>query len=112
MWIDYTTEDFTQNGEIYDIIFDAVGKISKKKAGLSLNPDSHYLTIRTLTKESSENLLLLKDMIEAGHLRPYIDKCYSLEQLADAHRYVESGRKRGNVVINIISNSASNKQKV
>ncbi len=101
--IDYKQSDFTQNGETYDVIFDAVGKISKKKIVNSLVSDGHYLTIRSLTKETNENLNTLTDMIEAGHVRPFIDRCFPLEQVPEAHRYVESGRKRGNVVITIAS---------
>lgn len=103
--IDYTQEDFTQNGKTYDVIFDAVGKTSKKFTANSLIADGHFLSIRSLTKESVGNLILIKSLVEAGHIRPFIDKCYPLEQLAEAHRYVESGRKRGNIVIAIATQS-------
>lgn len=99
--IDYTQQDFTQNGQRYDVIFDAVGKTSPKATTNSLSPDGQFVTIRSMTSESSENMTLLIDMINAGQLRPFIDKRYPLEQLAEAHRYVESGRKRGNVIITI-----------
>jgi len=107
--IDYTQQDFLQNGEQYDVIFDTVGKTSKKQIENSLSPNGYYLTTRSMTKESTENLLILKNLIEAGHLRPVIDTCYPLKELADAHRYVESGRKRGNIVITIASNSPTSK---
>ena len=99
--IDYTQEDFAQRGETYDIIFDAVGKISPSQSKAALAPDSTYLSIRSSTREKAENLVFLKGLIEAGRLRPVIDRRYSLEQIPEAHRYVEGGHKRGNVVINV-----------
>jgi len=101
--IDYKREDVTQTDVRYDVIFDAVGKLSKSDSQNLLKSDGQYLSTRSLTTESDANLLLLKDLIEAGYIRPFIDKCFPLEQLADAHQYVESGHKRGNVVIKITS---------
>ena len=97
--IDYTEEDFTQSGQTYDIIFDAVGKISHPEAKDILVESGTYLTVQTTTRESLENLNILKDLFDTGKIKPIIDKQFPLEQTADAHRYVETGRKKGNVVI-------------
>jgi NADPH:quinone reductase-like Zn-dependent oxidoreductase len=99
--IDYTQEDFTQRGETYDVIFDAVGKLSPSQSKGALAPGGTYLTIRSSTREKAENLVFVKELIEAGRLRPVIDRRYSLEQIPEAHRYVEGGHKRGNVVITV-----------
>jgi NADPH:quinone reductase-like Zn-dependent oxidoreductase len=97
--IDYTKEDFTQSGEIYDLIFDAVGKISPSRSKTILKENGAFVSIRSTTHETRENLLFLKNLVEAGAIRPVIDRVYPLEQTSKAHHYVESGRKRGNVVI-------------
>jgi NADPH:quinone reductase-like Zn-dependent oxidoreductase len=98
--IDYTREDFTQSENQYDLIFDAVGLSSKSECQKILAPDGRY--IRTTGPEPKrKDLLFLKDMIEAGKLRTVIDRRYSLDEVADAHRYVEKGHKKGNVVINV-----------
>ena len=126
--IDYTQEDFTKNGETYDIIFDTVGKSSFSqckgsltKTGVYLNPVLGLpLLLRMLwtskigskkaiftatglrpPREKATDLLFLRELLEAGTLKPVIDRRYSLEQAAEAHRYVESGHKKGNVVITI-----------
>lgn len=99
--IDYTQEDFTQRGETYDVIFDAVGKLSPSRAKRSLKKNGNYLTVKSTTSEVTENLLLLKELVEAGKIRAVIDRSYPLEQTAEAHRYVEKGHKKGNVVITI-----------
>lgn len=99
--IDYTQEDFTQSGETYDVIFDAVGKLSRSHAKRSLKKNGNYLTVKSPTSEVTENLLLLKELVEAGKIRAVIDRSYPLEQTAEAHRYVEKGHKKGNVVITI-----------
>lgn len=99
--IDYTKEDFTKNGRIYDVVFDAVGKISASQRKSVLKEDGSYLSIRTTTREKSENLITLKELVEAGKLKAVIDRRYPLEQVAEAHRYVETGRKKGNVVITV-----------
>lgn len=99
--IDYTQEDFTQRGETYDVIFDAVGKLSPSRAKRSLKKNGNYLTVKSPTSEVTENLLLLKELVEAGKIRAVIDRSYPLEQTAEAHRYVEKGHKKGNVVITI-----------
>jgi len=125
--IDYTKEDFTQSGETYDVIFDAVGKSSFLRCRSSLKKNGIYLD--TLPKLATllqmlwtsvmgskkvkmggapakvENLLFLKDLIEAGKLRTVIDRRYPLEQTAEAFRYVEKGHKKGNVVITVEHNN-------
>jgi NADPH:quinone reductase-like Zn-dependent oxidoreductase len=126
--IDYTKEDFTQAGRTYDIIFDAVGKSSFKSCENSLPPNGIYLTtvpmpaemlnmLRTLisggkkarfaatglrsARNQVKDLNYLKELVEAGELVAVIDKVYPLEQIVEAHRYVEKGHKKGNVVITL-----------
>ncbi len=126
--IDYKREDFTTFGEQYDIIFDSVGKSSFSKAKRALKPGGIYLTtvlsptiLRDMmwtsrfgnkkaqlvfaglrpTEEKQAYLDLLLELVAAGEFKPVIDRCYPMEQIADAHRYVETGRKKGNVVITI-----------
>jgi NADPH:quinone reductase-like Zn-dependent oxidoreductase len=99
--IDYTEEEFPQTGQTYDVIFDAVGKISLPEVTDILAENGSYLTVQTTTRESLENLRILKDLFERGKIKPVIDKRFPLEQTADAHRYVETGRKKGNVVITL-----------
>jgi NADPH:quinone reductase-like Zn-dependent oxidoreductase len=103
--IDYTREDFTQSGETYDVIFDAVGKLPASGGKAALNEGGVVLSTRSPTREKQENLLTLKDLVEAGEIRPVIDRRYPLEQIAEAHRYVETGHKKGNVVITVVHNT-------
>ena len=105
--IDYTKEDFTQGGEIYDVVFDAVGKLPASRGKRALDESGVYLSVRSPTSEKPENLIFLKELVEAGEIRPVIDRSYPLEQIAEAHKYVETGHKKGNVVITVAHNSHS-----
>ena len=121
--IDYTKEDYTKNGETFDLIIDVVGRGDVARRLNSLKPDGYYFLAyaglshillgmwmsmtsnKKLKIESAsqkkEDLIFLKELIEAGKLKPIIDRKYSLEQTVEAHRYVESGQKKGNVVITV-----------
>ena len=120
--IDYVQEDFTKKGEIYDVIFDVVGKLSLSRCNKALKPDGTYLLAnpvsqlltglwtrvtskRTVIVQASsgtvEDLDFLRGLIEQGKIRTVIDRRFPLEDIADAHRYVETGEKMGNVVITV-----------
>lgn len=121
--IDYTREDFSKTGETYDVIFEAVGKSSFEDGmrvldedGIYINitvpfPDLRMLLARSASRrkillgenapESAEDLAFIKSLVEAGELRPVIDRVYPLEEIVEAHRYVDQGHKKGNVVITV-----------
>ena len=100
--IDYTKDDFSSSKERYDVIFDTLGKTSKSKASKVLVPNGTYVTMTSLgTKEGMEYLLFIKELVEAGKIDVVIDRCYSLEDMVEAHRYVDAGHKKGNVVISV-----------
>ena len=101
--IDYTRQDFTQNGGTYDVIFDAVGKLSSAQGKRVLKPGGVYINVHADSDggDKLENLLFLKELIEAGKIKAVIDRRYPLEHVAEAHRYVEKGHKKGNVVITV-----------
>jgi len=105
--IDYTREDFTQSGATYDVVFDAVGKLLPAQGKKALKPGGVYINVHADSDggDKLENLLFLKELIEAGKLKPAIDRVYPLEQIVEAHRYVEMGHKKGNVVITLEQNS-------
>jgi NADPH:quinone reductase-like Zn-dependent oxidoreductase len=127
--IDYRAEDFSKNGEAYDVIMDVIGKSSFSACMKSLTPNGRYLLVNprvshmirglwssvTSSKQvisvaatrTIEDLNYLKQLIEAGELRVVIDRCYPLEQTAEAHRYAESGHKKGNLVITVASDAGA-----
>jgi NADPH:quinone reductase-like Zn-dependent oxidoreductase len=121
--IDYTKEDFTQGGETYDVIFDILGRSSFSRCKDSLTQNGRYLlasfkadkllqmartsvvggkkVICAMAEERPEDLVFLKELAEAGKIKTIIDRTYPLEQTAEAHKYVEQGHKRGNVIITV-----------
>jgi 2-desacetyl-2-hydroxyethyl bacteriochlorophyllide A dehydrogenase len=125
--IDYTREDFTRNRQIYDVILDTIGKSpfagslrSLKEQGTYLNANPGFfggIRMRWLSRNTGKrvipwtagytvkDLLALKELVEAGTIKPVIDRTYPLEQIAEAHRYVDSGHKKGNVVITVEESS-------
>ncbi|HMR99074.1 MAG TPA: NAD(P)-dependent alcohol dehydrogenase [Anaerolineales bacterium] len=125
--IDYTKEDFTKNGETYHVIFDVPGKSSFSSGIRSLKQNGRYLlanprlshilqgpwtsmrggkkVIFGAASQKTEDLIFLRDLIEAGHIKAVIDRRFSLEQIADGHRYADKGQKKGNIVITISHNT-------
>jgi NADPH:quinone reductase-like Zn-dependent oxidoreductase len=120
--VDYTQEDFTKNGEVYDVIFDVIGKVSFSRSKKSITPNGTYLlanpisqmvqalwtrmrssnnVIMATSRPSIADLVFLRELIEEGKLNTVIDRTYPLEQMVEAHRYVEAGGKLGNVVITV-----------
>jgi NADPH:quinone reductase-like Zn-dependent oxidoreductase len=100
--IDYIKEDWSSREEQYDIVYDTVAKFPKSKASKVLAPNGTFVTMARLdSKESMENLVFIRELIEAGKIRAVIDRCYPLENMVEAHRYVDAGHKQGNVVISV-----------
>jgi NADPH:quinone reductase-like Zn-dependent oxidoreductase len=100
--IDYTKYDFTTNGETYDVIFDTVRKLKRSGCKRSLRRGGKFLSTWALTKESNDDLNFLKELVDAGRIRPIIDRTYPLDSVVEAHRYVDEGHKKGNVVITVV----------
>jgi NADPH:quinone reductase-like Zn-dependent oxidoreductase len=101
--IDYTRQDFSQSGKAYDVVFDAVGKLSPANGKKALKPGGVYINVHADSDggEKLEYMLILKELIETGMIKPVIDRVYPFEQIVEAHRYVEQGHKKGNVVITV-----------
>jgi len=109
--IDYTKEDYSKRSERYDLILDAVPmlvadrKSLKSQAKLALAPEGKYISIDDGSPTPNmDDLVLLKDLVESGKFKPVVDRSYPLEQMVAAHRYVETGHKKGNVVITVEQN--------
>ncbi|MBL0007580.1 MAG: NAD(P)-dependent alcohol dehydrogenase [Saprospiraceae bacterium] len=100
--VDYLKEDFTQTDSKYDVVFDAVGKTSRSACKKILKPNGRYATVKGSPKPGQNDLLFLKELIEAGKLTTVIDRRYTLEQIREAHTYVEGQHKKGNVVVNVV----------
>lgn len=100
--IDYTKLDYSSVKERFDIVFDAVGKTSSSAGKKILKPEGRFVTVKKNPKSAKNDLLYLKELIEAGKLISVIDRRYTLETIREAHAYAESFRKKGNVVVNII----------
>ena len=126
--MDYTQEDFTRNGETYDVIFDSVGKLSWRRCRDSLKPGGYFLPTDGLSnglwalwtsrvgnkrvkapvvRHTKEGVLLLKELIEAGKLRIIIDRTYPFDQIVEASRYVDTAQKTGNVVLTLAPNDVA-----
>lgn len=105
--LNYTRQDFTQQGRFYDVVFDAVAKFPDAQARQALKPGGVYLNVHrdarpTAGQTRLQELLELKELLEAGHFKPVIDRIYPFEQMVEAHKYVEKGHKKGNVVIQVV----------
>ena len=125
--IDYTQEDFTKNGETYDVVFDAVGKHSFRRCRRSLKPGGIYVAtdglhnflLERVTRRIGDRRVLfpipryrrrtslfLRELVEAGEYRAVIDRTYPFEDVVEANRYVETGQKTGNVVLRVVPSDA------
>ena len=101
--IDYTKEDFTKTGNRFNIVFDAVGKTTKSRCKQVLKPGGRYVTVTGRPKQNKDDMIVLKELIESGKLVSVIDRTYTLDQIREAHAYVESFRKKGNVAVSVFS---------
>jgi NADPH:quinone reductase-like Zn-dependent oxidoreductase len=103
--IDYTRQDFTEGGVTYDVVFDAAGMLSTSQGKKALNSNGIYLDVHKDSGSGGggnpEDLAFLRTLIEAGKVRAVIDRCYRLEEVVEAHRYVEQGHKKGHVVVTV-----------
>lgn len=103
--IDYTEEDFTESGETYDVVFDAVHKIPASRGKKSLEKTGTYLDVEKDSGSGgdwkTEDLIFLKDLVEAGKMKAIIDRTYPFEEIVEAHHYVDKGHKKGHVVITV-----------
>ena len=101
--LDYTRPGFGLGSAVFDVVFDAVGKLPPDQAKQALKPGGVYLNVHTVSggADTLANLLALEGVVEAGQLRPTIDRVYPFDSIVEAHRYVDTGRKRGNVVIEL-----------
>lgn len=99
--VDYTREEFTGRGRVYDVVFDAAGKVSASSCKRALRSGGRFISVNGSAKIQAGDLDKLKVLIEVGALTSVIDRRYSLEETAEAHRYVELGHKKGNVVITV-----------
>lgn len=102
--IDYTQQDFTESDEVYDVVLDAVDKLPPSRAKRALGKAGVYLNVNRDSGSgggSPEDLVFLTDLIETGKVRTVIDRCYPLEEIVEAHRYVEQGHKKGHVVVTV-----------
>lgn len=99
--IDYTREDFTEGHGRFDVVFDTVDKIPKDKRKAALSPGGAYVNVGAKRKDRAADLDTLRGLIEAGHLKAVIDRTYPLDEIVEAHRYVERGHKKGNVAIKV-----------
>jgi NADPH:quinone reductase-like Zn-dependent oxidoreductase len=99
--VDYTRDEFTDRGRVYDVVFDAAGKVSASRCKLALRRGGRFVSVMGSAKLQADDLGNLKTLVEAGVLTSVIDRTFALEEIAEAHRYVEQGHKRGNVVITV-----------
>ena len=102
--IDYTREELSKYGTDYDLVFDAVGKLPASRGKKLLNDTGKYMKVGTESGITIEDFYFLKELVENGKLKTIIDKTYLLEQIVEAHRYVEKGHKKGHVVITVDHN--------
>ena len=99
--IDYTQTDFTKSEKTYDLIVDAVGKCSSYDCKKVLKKRGRFISTNSPLSEKPKDLVFLKELLEAETIKPVVDKSYPIEQIVEAHRYVDKGHKKGNVVITL-----------